>query len=147
MNLSRKTRIYVLFSILWTAYILANSLQPGPDSKSRSDGMLAALLHLLSLDRYAESELLRALIRKAAHFAEYAVLGTLLSGAFRQTLHRLRWPLLCGGAVALCDETVQLFVPRRSGSPADVALDAAAVACAVTAVWLLSRHHRRTKEQ
>lgn len=48
--------------------------------------------------------------------AEYAVLGALTAAALRTGAH-FSWPaaLLPGTFAALCDETIQLFVPGRSG--------------------------------
>ena len=64
------------------------------------------------------------LIRKAAHFAEFACLGFLLAGFFRA---RGRAPLLpgalCGLLSACVDETIQLFSPGRASAVADVWLD------------------------
>ena len=65
-------------------------------------------------------------LRKCAHFAEYAVLGALTAAALRTSAH-FSWPraLLPGPFAALCDETIQLFVPGRSGQITDVWLDTA----------------------
>jgi VanZ family protein len=62
-------------------------------------------------------------LRKLAHFAEYAILGALLLRALR------REPLavLLGSAYALTDEVHQAFVTGRQGSPLDWALDTAGV--------------------
>lgn len=70
-------------------------------------------------------------IRKLGHLAEFALLGLLLYLAFR-AWGRLRaatlgWPLLAGLAVAVCDETIQLYVPGRHSSVLDVWLDGAGV--------------------
>jgi hypothetical protein len=62
-------------------------------------------------------------LRKLAHFAEYAVLGALLYRAVR------REPLaaLIGSAYAVTDEIHQTFVGGRHGSPVDWLLDTAGV--------------------
>lgn len=52
--------------------------------------------------------------------------GALTAAALRTSAH-FSWPraLLPGPFAALCDETIQLFVPGRSGQIADVWLDTA----------------------
>jgi VanZ family protein len=77
-------------------------------------------------------------LRKLAHFAEYAVLGALLLRALRQA------PLavLVGSAYAATDEVHQLFVSGRHGSPLDWLIDTAGVVAGVAAL-LRARGDRR----
>lgn len=63
------------------------------------------------------------LVRKSAHFLEFALLGVLWGGLSR--LKKLRAPWLYGLPVALIDETIQHFVPGRAPGILDVALDCA----------------------
>jgi VanZ family protein len=66
-------------------------------------------------------------LRKAAHAAEFAVLGFLLLRALGREL-----PALAAGiAYAASDELHQTFVPGRQGSLLDVFLDAIGVAVGV----------------
>ena len=72
-----------------------------------------------------EVEFLHHLLRKAAHFTEYLVLGSLGIAALYQTKLRYR-PVLGLGfcvTVASLDETIQLFVSGRSAQISDVLLD------------------------
>ena len=75
------------------------------------------------------------LLRKLAHFAEYAILGALLLRALR----REGVAVAAGVAYAVTDELHQHFVPGRHGSPLDVALDAVGV---TLGVYLLHRLQR-----
>jgi VanZ family protein len=69
-------------------------------------------------------------LRKLAHGAEFAVLGTLLLRALREEL-----PALAAGvAYAVTDELHQHFVSGRVGAPLDVLIDSAGVALGV-ALW------------
>ena len=61
------------------------------------------------------------LVRKCAHFLEFALLGALWGGYSR--LKKLRLPWLYGLVVAGIDETIQYFVPGRSPGVWDVVLD------------------------
>jgi VanZ family protein len=84
------------------------------------------------------------LIRKAAHFSEYALLALLAARAFRtshkERLRRLWWlaAFALVACVALADEYHQSFLPSRTGTIYDSLLDmtggAAALACA--GLWL-----------
>jgi VanZ family protein len=66
-------------------------------------------------------------LRKLAHAAEYAVLGALLARA----LAAPAVAALAGVLYAVSDEVHQAFVPGRTGSPLDVAIDAAGVVAGV----------------
>jgi VanZ family protein len=89
--------------------------------------------------------LAHSIIRKAAHFGEFFVLGCLTYWACR----RGRGPLWKRGwawqTFALCmlyalvDEMHQSFVPNRTPSPADSAVDTAGAAVALVAIYLRSR--------
>ena len=68
-------------------------------------------------------------LRKAAHIAEYAVLGALLVRA----LPRPALAVALGVAYAVTDEVHQSFVEGRTGSPVDVAVDAIGVFAGVLA--------------
>jgi VanZ family protein len=84
------------------------------------------------------------LVRKTAHFSEYALLALLAARAFRtshgEKLRRLWWlaAFALVACVALTDEYHQSFLPSRTGTIYDSLLDmtggATALACA--AVWL-----------
>lgn len=77
-------------------------------------------------------------LRKAAHAAEFAVLGFLLLRA----LGRETAALAVGIAYAASDELHQHFVPGRQGSLLDVGLDAVGVAAGVVTFKVLSGRDR-----
>jgi VanZ family protein len=67
-------------------------------------------------------------LRNAAHFAEFAILGALM-------LRALDRPLVAGVltfAYAISDELHQHFVPGRAGTLGDVAVDAVGAVVGVT---------------
>lgn len=127
---------------LWTlllaanlALIWGNSMLSGSQSQELSDGFLRQFAFLPAfLGEYGPK-----LIRKIAHFTEFACLGLLLAGFFRA---RGRAPLLpgalCGLLSACVDETIQIFSPERSSSLADVWIDFAGV---LTGIFLLHFGH------
>ena len=90
-------------------------------------------------------------VRKAAHFAEYAILAFLAARAFRASPRPAlakRWflaSLVLVVAYALLDEYHQSFVPSRTGSIYDSLID---ISGGLTALLLLRRRHnaqRRSK--
>lgn len=74
-------------------------------------------------------------LRKLAHVAEYAVLGSLLARAVGG------WgvALALGAAYALSDEVHQSFVAGRRGAPLDVLIDSVGVALGIAAWRRFSR--------
>ena len=80
--------------------------------------------------------------RKAAHFAEYAILGFLAARAFRTSPKpaiRTRWFLISATMIvvyALMDEYHQSFVATRSGSIVDSFID---IAGGLTALLVVKR--------
>jgi VanZ family protein len=88
-------------------------------------------------------------IRKSAHFFEYAVLGMLLFRAFRSdspTRWRFRWmfySLLSAMSWALLDEYHQTLTRTRGGSVWDSLLDSSGALFSLIVIALYStRHHR-----
>lgn len=67
------------------------------------------------------------IVRKLAHFCEYALEGFLLALCLRvYTRHffvHISWPILGGLLTALTDETIQMFSDGRSSQLTDVWLD------------------------
>lgn len=88
------------------------------------------------------------LTRKVAHFSEYAVLGILSARAFASSAndfiqrHWLRVALLLIVCFALLDEFHQSFVPSRTGSIYDSAID---VAGGLTALLVFHHWQRRRR--
>ena len=79
------------------------------------------------------------LLRKFAHFLEYAALGfflRLLAGCFRlRPPTRLSW--LMGTLYACTDEIHQMFSPERTAQWQDVLLDSAGVLAGITVAYAL----------
>ena len=94
--------------------------------------------------------LLHPLIRKVAHFAEYALLGFLLLLYWRITLNRkhmralglLLLALSISILFACTDEWHQLYVNGRSGQPGDVLIDSCGAATGSGIAFLLSRRKK-----
>ena len=128
------------------AFIWINSAMPGQTSGQLSGfvgKILGAILPFLSPDSPNGAYL----VRKIAHFSEFAALGMSLGWLFGMYLRR-RWPQMllpfgCGVAAACIDETIQIFSPGRYCSVVDVCIDSAGVLTGLSflllAHWLLSK--------
>lgn len=93
---------------------------------------------------------LHHLLRKTTHVAEYALLGLLAYRAVRLTratrlVASVALSLMLVLAVAAIDETRQAFSSERSGSPADVALDAGGALTVVALAAALGYRRRATR--
>ena len=100
------------------ALIWGNSLLPA-ESSSQLSGWLQAFLSFLP-----EGELVHTLLRKAAHFSEFALLGLLMGWMSALMGGRPQISVLGLGLGTGCvDETIQLFVPGRASSLLDVWID------------------------
>lgn len=135
MEKERTSPWLILFRVVFTAALIAcimfifrNSLENGAQSSARSQAVMQlvnsalAKVHLGPLSEH--------LIRKLAHFSEFALEGFLLMLCIRvYTKHFVRhmsWPLLGGMTTALMDETIQLHSPNRTSSVVDVWIDMSA---------------------
>jgi Predicted integral membrane protein len=157
MKKTRKTGdiLFAAAAVLWVAVIFSFSLRSGAASHGES-GFVERLLSgaarrvNLPVDRRilywffapfaGENGAVsgEAVVRKAAHFTEYFVLGLFCAKAARVLIRRrlrflVPFPLLCGPVVSLFDERfIQLFlVAGRTASYMDVLLDCIGFYCAV----------------
>ena len=115
------------------ALIWGNSLLPGASSDAVSGGVLAFLGQFLP---FLLTEAGHTLLRKAAHFSEFAMLGLLYGGRHRivkgETPAHL---MLFGLTVACIDETIQIFTPGRASSLIDVWIDASGFALGLVVIY------------
>ena len=86
------------------------------------------------------------MIRKLAHFSEYALLGFALMLHIAQIQKRITvrvpwlWSWLIGTAYAASDEFHQSFVAERGPSVMDVLIDSAGAICGILLIlWILHR--------
>lgn len=137
---NRKALLLLICTVLWTAFIFARSMQPASVSDQESGCVLA-------LAERVVPGMSMTLLRKIAHFVEFFVLGGLLAATCHRLCGRLPlMPLLAGLVTALCDETIQLVTPGRSGRVTDVWIDFSGVLLAVLAGEILRRIRRRREK-
>lgn len=117
-------------AVLWIVFIfvMSGDYMSAPHTGSFIQDIFIYLLgHPLPAEHF---ETLHFLIRKGAHLAEYGILSALLFRAIRRdrTAWQPRWAtnaIAVSMLVASLDELRQSFIPMRTGSPVDVAIDTA----------------------
>ena len=120
----KRMRICVCLLCMLLIFIWGNSLLPGEISQAFSDWVKAILVPDRGGSGVRQGS---GLLRKIAHFTEFAALGFLLGWLFGMLKKGKLHPALCGMAAACVDETIQFFVPGRSPGLKDVAIDTAGV--------------------
>lgn len=127
MSNKRFLKACIVLLILNVAFIWGNSLLPAEYSRVLSGFVKNVLAVFLPASGSEEGGEGHHLVRKLAHFTEFACLGLLLSWLMYM-LYKPRWecvalPLLTGILVAAVDETIQFFVPERGPRISDVGID------------------------
>lgn len=124
-----------------TLMIWGNSMRTAAQSAQQSGSVLSYLAPWLSA-LGLEPAGFHTLLRKLAHFSEYGLLGALWTlelwlGAHvskgRGAALRLGFCML----TAFVDETIQLFVPGRSGEIRDVWIDASGALAGIVVTFLI----------
>ena len=151
------TRLLVL--VAWVCFVWGHSLVPGVASDAESLSVVARVSPLLGALGIRGTHAMNHVVRKLGHFSEYLVLGIVASWALRpaekelsaekgrvvggtsptkSVAHAGTWATLAVCVLVPCvDETIQLFVPRRSGMLSDVCLDMVGCACGLLATRAL----------
>ena len=80
---------------------------------------------------WIEKQTFHFLIRKAAHFSEFFMLGLSLLWPLKESSHRFLYFVLCI-CIPVCDEAIQYFTPGRAAMITDCMIDASGMLCA----WL-----------
>ena len=150
----KRTKIRLFLSIAMIlgilCFIWGNSLLPGEDSGELS-GFVGTLLQKLLPFLDLQSEQGMHLLRKAAHFSEFAALGFSFSWLYGMLSKKRLWsmvlPLVSGAAAAAIDETIQLFSPDRGPSIKDVGIDTAGVITGIAVLTLLHCLYKRMKKR
>ena len=140
VRFKRTLSLFLLLLILFTlAFIWGNSMKSRVESTELSMGLLDRLKPFLSAFGIEPED--DHMLRKLAHFGEFALLGMELALYVLLTWGRKK-KAFAGAALfslftAITDETIQLF-SGRACQLSDVMLDFSGSICAIFGVWLLS---------
>ena len=130
----KRLRLCVTLLICNLIFIWGNSLLPGEVSGAFSDWVKSILALLFDSDPNAPSG--GGLLRKIAHFTEFAALGMCLAWLHGMLRKGKVQPFFWGVLAAAVDETIQRFVPDRGPSIRDVCIDSAGVLTGIILLWV-----------
>lgn len=131
----RRLRLSRWLTVLLLCFIWGNSLLPGEISGAFSD-WVRDLLAALFPGEVPGVTTGGGLLRKIAHFTEFAALGATLCWRSGMLEKRKITALFYGFGAACLDETIQLFVPDRGPAVKDVAIDTCGVAAGMMLLLL-----------
>ena len=132
-----KFRTYLIFTLLWLAMILLQSFLPSGASYAESSGFLAIVQSVLPW-------ITHSVLRRAAHFIEFALLGVFSTGMFCNARHfTLFKPMFFTLLSAVCDESVKIFASGRTPQISDIWLDFLGAMTGILLMWLISRLHKQ----
>lgn len=132
--LKRHAKLLISLLLILQMLFIFTMSSFGSDSSNAQSGQIIQVLHQVfpSLSSHTsglDASALAFIVRKTAHFTEYAILGILFYLLYRQILPQkngLRLfvlAILSSFLYACTDEIHQLFVPGRSGQFTDVLVD------------------------
>ncbi len=150
-------------TLVWIGSMWYHSATPGVVSSAQSDALVYNLWNVFTFVGVQNIHTMVLIVRKSAHILEYMVFGILLTCLFlrvcsalartacclehrdvlRTQILQLRLVFILGACVVpACDETIQLFVPGRSGQLTDCFIDLVGVACGVCIVTAIYKHYK-----
>lgn len=142
----KRLRLCTLLLVCNLIFIWGNSLMTAEISAAISNLVRQIVNFVLGAFSSAGEESLEGdgILRKIAHFTEFASLGLLLGWLFGMLRKKKVYPFLCGTLAACIDETIQIFVPGRGPGIKDVCIDVGGV---VTGMILLYVGHTFFKKK
>lgn len=139
-----RLRLCITLIVCNLAFIWGNSLLPGEISGAFSDWVKDLMAPLFGWTEEGGSG---GLLRKIAHFTEFAALGVclrwLLGMMDTKRCYQLLIPLAVAFGVACIDEIIQIFVPLRGPGIKDVLIDTAGATLGIVILSLIQ--HLKSK--
>lgn len=137
----KKKNIALGLLIAWMVVIFVFSAMPGEVSSEQSQ-LLVSLFSFLAIDVESKfGEIAHFIVRKGAHFTEYAILYFLACNYLRYYFKSTKAYLMALAFVflyACTDEFHQLFVEGRAGRFVDVLIDTIGGGFAMGVTYLLT---------
>lgn len=147
-----RTRVsppWLALVVLFICFIWGNSLVAGEGSGSLSLAVMDWVHGVLRACGLPYEWVTNFAIRKTAHFTEYLVLSLIALHAFDPKRDTSGESIIAAFVLVMLvssiDETIQLFVPGRSGQVTDALIDCsgAAVGILVRTILVRARHRSR----
>jgi len=141
-----RSRLWIrrVTTVCWAGLIF--DLSTEGFGSSYTEWLLGQVLSLFEIHVPPETlRLLNFLVRKLAHFTEYGIFAQLLYVSLirvKELEWRPRaalWSVMIAGAYSLTDEFHQLFVPNRTASLIDCAIDTTGAILGLVVVYLVTQ--------
>lgn len=131
--------VLTLSTAAFVCWIFSNSLKTAAESTVQSSFVKELVENFLSALVPGQGvEISERVIRKLAHFCEYALLGFLLFFTYLSYTRKKLWffiPSLVGIVIPFCDEGLQFFSDGRAPSFKDVGIDVSGAAFGFLCAW------------
>ena len=140
-------------TVYWCFFIWHFSLASASESAATS-GRFVGVFNEILADMGSDFRFSGTMVRKIAHFSEFAILGFLCALTWRQ--YRFSHPVWLSFPVVITvagiDELLQFTSPGRGPSVLDVLLDTAGGTCGILAfglltVWILAIRARKIEKK
>lgn len=118
--MSKKKIVSIILMIIWMVFIFVMSSFDSVESGSQSNFIVDIIVNIFNIDNV---DLISLIVRKAAHFMEYLILGILVSNVFNIYGRKRYIGIIVCVLYAVSDEIHQLFVPGRSCQIFDMIID------------------------
>lgn len=145
-----KKTIKLILVLLWMMLIFMFSNQKADDSSKLSDGLIVKVANVfvkedLSVEKKEIIlEKYTTIVRKAAHFTIYLILGVLVINLLMEynIKHIILIPLIICLLYSISDEFHQLFIVGRSGEVRDVLIDTIGALTGIYGYYLIKRKYK-----
>ena len=148
--MKKKKIIWWVLIVVWCGGIFFHSSMPGHESQRESMFIVRVLNRLIGTAvGHPVAVITDGMVRKAAHFSEYLVLGCLLFQGYcnRSRLWQTALFSFCTGILyAASDELHQHFVPGRNMRLIDLAVDSTGVIAGIfLLIWISGFLRKRSR--
>ena len=139
--------------LLWMVVIFCFSAQNGTQSAQLSETVQQYIVQIVGAAPQAQDTNDQLILRKAAHFTVYLVLGGFCMAALLQTprFTRVRQKaavaLAISAGYAASDELHQFFVEERSARILDVGIDTVGAVCGIMLVLLVLKFWQKRQKK
>lgn len=140
-----KKTVFTIIIVFCIGFVFTNSLMPRSVSKNESSKVTQFITKQERPVDY-DSWTAEKIVRKAAHFTEFGILGALFVVALpiygKKIKGNIIYPMFFGLSVAVCDEALQLISDRGS-QVRDVLLDFSGVVFGIFVTWFFINLYKR----
>ena len=130
----RRMVLCTILLVLLLAFIWGNSLMPGSISQLFSNWVQNLLME--TTPDSTGNPAGNGILRKFAHFTEFAALGMNLGWLCGMLQKKQHWPVLLGVLAACIDESIQAVVPERAPGFLDVCIDSCGILTGLALLYL-----------